>query len=479
MQVFVLLLIMALMVHGQMPWAADPPLPGLPLNSLVLGMFAVLAGVEWLLCRRLRRALDASGTRPVRAFRRHELAQALLQQLTLAGFLIALFGLGWRHWLEATLGDLYLINDLIALSLPLGVIVFGWWSFYPVDRVLRERALDQALESERDRWPIRTRAYVFTQVRQQLLLMLGPTLILLAWVQAVRRITNHWPEYADYSSALTLAGGLSVFLFAPLVMRHLWDTIPLPEGDVHRRLRALCETYGIKVRSLLLWRTHSGMINGAVMGLVGRLRYILLTDGLIERMAPEHIEAVMAHEIGHVRYRHVPLMAMAALATLGVIDLLIGLGREAGMRAGLESFHQSGWPDVLHLVLLILGWIAVFGWISRRFERQADTFAVQHLSRDSDVITEHAVGVFTEALRGVARLNYMAEGDESDRGVISRSLMQLRHWRHGTIAWRLQYLKSLTGTPTNACRIDRIIRHLAWIAILTLVGLGVMETGLL
>ena len=56
---------------------------------------------------------------------------------------------------------------------------------------------------------------------------------------------------------------------------------------------------------MLTWRTRHQIGNAAVMGFIPQVRYILLTDLLLETMSDEQIEAVFAHEMGHVLADHV------------------------------------------------------------------------------------------------------------------------------------------------------------------------------
>ena len=46
------------------------------------------------------------------------------------------------------------------------------------------------------------------------------------------------------------------------------------------------------------------MITAGVMGLIKQFRYILVTRSLLQRLTPYEIEAVIAHEIGHVKKKH-------------------------------------------------------------------------------------------------------------------------------------------------------------------------------
>ena len=113
-------------------------------------------------------------------------------------------------------------------------------------------------------------------------------------------------------------------------------------------------------------------------------------------------------------------------------------------------------------------WIAGFGIISRRFERQADTFAVQHMTRKypddqrgENIISDVAVHIVSEALRRVATLN--------------NAPLDKKSWRHGSIAWRIEYLRTLVGQPIDRCKIDRQVRLICWSGTAILAALAAYE----
>ncbi len=120
-----------------------------------------------------------------------------------------------------------------------------------------------------------------------------------------------------------------------------------------------------------------------------------------------------------------------------------------------------------------------FGWVSRRFERQADTFAACHMSSHAyaaeggqpATITPEAARTVSDALGTIAWLDAAKAGRRS--------------WRHGSIAWRQAYLGSLTGQSIGAVQIDRQIRWIKWmivvllgLALAYLVTAAVKEVGL-
>jgi Zn-dependent protease with chaperone function len=272
-----------------------------------------------------------------------------------------------------------------------------------------------------------------------------------------------------------LAGSGCVFLAAPVMIRHIWDTAPLPAGELRQRLTDLCRMHRVGVRELLLWRTYGGMINAAVMGMIAPLRYILLTDGLLEMVPARQIEAVMAHEVAHVRRRHLFwLLVVAVGALIGFaavweqgLKLAVVLMRSVGplrLRWIVGEVWQHPW--VLEVVAgagMLACWGLIFGWVSRRFERQADTFAVQHFAAEravhagaaveSAVIAAQDVQAMTAALQHVADLNHIPTARRS--------------WRHGSILWRQDYLRTLTGQRLNDLAIDRQVK---WIKLTAAIG---------
>ena len=68
------------------------------------------------------------------------------------------------------------------------------------------------------------------------------------------------------------------------------------------------------------------MINGAVMGAITPVRYILLTDALLETLPRERVEAVMAHELAHVRRHHIFWLVMAAAGSMAGLTIHLGGG---------------------------------------------------------------------------------------------------------------------------------------------------------
>jgi Zn-dependent protease with chaperone function len=265
----------------------------------------------------------------------------------------------------------------------------------------------------------------------------------------LRLVGNGVGAWSGLREAATIAAAAGVFLFSPLIARAVLDTQSLPQGPLRETLSDVCRRHRIGVRDLLLWNTNGSMINAAVMGLIAPLRYVLITDALLETLRENEVRAVMAHEIGHVRRRHMVWLVLCLLACF----LLAAIAVELPLRSIERTLHLgSAWDEPLTifsaLMQLVIG-LWVFGWICRRFERQADTFAVQHLSglgtpqAMNGHVTSESVDAMRGALETIAQLNTVDPSRHS--------------WRHGSIRWRQRYLDSIIGKPIAALHIDRLI----------------------
>ena len=170
-------------------------------------------------------------------------------------------------------------------------------------------------------------------VRHHLGMLLLPVLVLLAVQDAAQRWMPEWLE-GDYALLVFVPPLVVLLGLFPVLLRHVWRTRPLEAGPLRTRLEAAAARHGFRIRDILVWQTNSMVVNAAVAGFLPRLRYVFLTDGLLEWLDDEEIEAVFGHELGHVRHRHVPLRVAAMLLPLSLWLLVSQACPSAMERAG-------------------------------------------------------------------------------------------------------------------------------------------------
>lgn len=476
MQVLLIALVLGLLIHDAIAPVEVGTGDARLLVVVLLPKLAVAVGY-WIACRWTLREINER--KPARALRRLDRFTTLFRVAILALYVVDLAG-GALVALRGAIGDPIFIDEGLILLPTLGLLAFGWWAYYPIDRRLREAELMRRVDSGLPVYPIWSRGrYLSAHLRHEVALVLLPLLLILAWVEiADQFVPVAWSfRGLDAMPLIVFAGSGLIFLLSPMVIRYVWSTQPMPPGSVRDRLMAMCRMHRVGVRDVLLWRTAEaggGMINAAVMGLVAPVRYILLTDALLDQMREEHVEAVMAHELAHVKRHHMFWLLVAALAALGGAELvthaLLATVGEWWFARDLPgaALLMDGTPVLVATMLITLGvWAVVFGWVSRRAERQADAFAVRHVAmrRGLDRIDSASAATMIGALQMVATLNHMAT---------------TRHnWRHGSIAWRQAYLRTLIDQPMDNLAIDRQMRHVQIVTsiVLAIVIAGVWWTG--
>ena len=347
-------------------------------------------------------------------------------------------------------------------------LVLVWVALYPADRAVRQIALEVYLFRGRPVRPVWSLAqYVVYNLRHQLLFILIPMLLILAARDVIYIYARELHERTGspyFADVLLGAAAVIVALIAPVILRYVWSTRRLPDGPLRDRLQVLCRTLGVRCREILVWRAGGMVVNAAVMGVVAPLRYVLITDGMLEQLEDTRIEAVFGHEAGHVKQHHIFFFLLFALIS-GCAVTIFSI-RTQGLETQSLPFQIAAVAVGLGIVVK---WGLIFGWISRRFERQADIFGVRTLalsglpcnspcklhapeeenpgpSAKRNLLCSTAAHVFGDTLNEVAVLNGIApEG---------------RSWRHGSISSRSRMVQALAQDPAATARVERTARNI-------------------
>ncbi len=422
----------------------------------LVAMFAMV--VSGMTARRLRADF---GKHPMllRRFRRLRQVHAALWLAITGGIL---YGLEWGQVVRFNwhLDRAFLLDDLLILAPVLLPLVLSWAAFYEVDRAvcvgssggrfgLGDRAAVQRRVSSR-------RRYLLFHLRHYQGMLLGPVLVLLAVQDAVDIFAPELVE-SGHTAVVFIPTLAMLFLLFPVLLRCLWQTEPLPRGPLRDRLERAARRSGFFARDMLIWHTDGMVLNAAVAGFTRRVRYVFLTDALLQRLEDEEIEAVFGHEMGHVCHHHLSLRVMAMIAPLS-LWLLLGQACPVAVDR-LEVWLGAGGLGLqAQLGLVILGVTAayvfvVFGYYSRLLEHQADLFACRCLAPDS---AGRPVETFTSALEKLA-----------NSAAVDRNA---RSWQHASIARRVEFLNLLSRDPNRELHFHRRVRLLGGIVIGILVS---------
>jgi STE24 endopeptidase len=299
---------------------------------------------------------------------------ALLVALTLLGGLQAI-----ADALAALLGRGFLLQvGVVAAVVALVSLVDIPFSWY------RQFRIEQAFGFNR-----MTLRVFFSDLAKSALLaaLLGlPVLAVVLWL--MERAGDLWWLYAW---GAWIAFNALVLVLYPTVIAPLFNKFePLADAALADRIARLLARTGFSSKGVFVMdgSRRSSHGNAYFTGL-GRNKRIVFFDTLVERLQPQEIEAVLAHELGHFKLKHIrKRLALSALASLGFLALLGWLADQTWFYQGLGVQPAlDARNDGLALVLFILA-APVFTFVlaplvsalSRAHEFEADAFAARNSS---------------------------------------------------------------------------------------------------
>ncbi len=225
----------------------------------------------------------------------------------------------------------------------------------------------------------------FTDLLKQgaLLLVIGAPLIALAlWIMEASG--GLWWLYVW---AVWMGFSLIMFWAYPAVIAPLFNKFsPLDNEALKQRIQALMDKCGFRSKGIFVMdgSKRSGHGNAYFTG-VGNNKRIVFFDTLLESLEPAEIEAVLAHELGHFKLKHIQKRLLTTFAlSLAALALL-------GWLAGTDWFYTSlgvSQPSSWMALLLFMMVMPVFSFflqpvmslLSRKHEFEADAYAVKQSS---------------------------------------------------------------------------------------------------
>ena len=372
------------------------PLDTLAFTSMFVLALAVSAGLRtWLAMRQIRHVAahrdavpqafaDRIGLASHQRAAAYTIARTRLGQvddLVSTGLVVVLVLLGGLQWLHDLFAGLAAerpmtaqIGFVLAVSLLSGAIgiPIAWYRQFHLERRFGFNRMTPAL--------------FFADIGRNLLVGLALGVPLLWAILALMRgAGEQW-----WIHAWLVWVGFNIFvLYAyPTVIAPLFNRFePLPEGSVRERVEGLLARCGFATKGLFVKDGSKRSAHGnAYFTGFGRAKRIVFFDTLLERLDAGEIEAVLAHELGHFRHRHV-LRRMVISFALSAAGLWL-LGWLAGRPWFYQGLGVTPVPELMDAAALVLFFIALPAFVfplgplaslmSRRDEFQADAFAASH-----------------------------------------------------------------------------------------------------
>jgi len=324
------------------------------------------------------------------------------------------------------------LTALLFIGLYIGYLAIIWAEAYkPYKEIFQTR--------------LSRRSYVLSNISFNLPLIL-PWLLISACVDVI----NVLPFDTHKRLLATPEGQMIFFSFflaalvviAPSLIKFFWQCRPLPLGAKRTRIEAICEKAQLKYNNILKWPIFEGkLLTAGVMGLIKRFRYILVTESLLQILNDDELDAVMAHEIGHIKKRHLVFYLVFFLGFIvlsySAFDLIVYAILYSNLWFPILRDSQLEQVTLTSILLtlamgltLLIYFRYVFGYFMRNCERQADLYTFDLLGSSQWLVS---------SLEKVA----VYSGQSHDRP----------SWHHFSIRQRIDFL--------NKCEADRrlISRH--------------------
>ena len=302
---------------------------------------------------------------------RFEMLTTLISTVVILAAII----LGWFSWLDGQLRDRFSNNLLITVLFGAILVSFatlanlpaGYYSTFVIEE---EYGFNKS-----------TKKLFFQDAIKQLVISLALGLVLLyavAWIYQELQ-----SQFWIIAWALFAAFSLFMFVFGTRIFLPMFNKLkPLPEGELRTAVEDYCQKQGFPLSKLYEMDAskRSTKLNAFFSGM-GRVKIIGLYDTLIEKLTVQETVAVLAHEVGHYKRKHVYTMFIFSnIQTLVIFSLMGWLLSNPNLSKALGSDVPSFHLSMLAFFLLFSPVSTLLGLINNSFSRhneyQADQYSI-------------------------------------------------------------------------------------------------------
>ena len=343
------------------------------------------------------------------------------------------------------------LTAILFIGLFIGYLAIIWAGSYDLYKTLFRS------EVSRKSYVLSNISFNFPIILPWLLISAGLDIINRLPVSAPKRLLAS-PEGQTIFFTLFL---VALVVVAPSLIKIFWQCRPLAQGPKRDRIETICRKAGLPYNNILDWRIFEGkLLTAGVMGLIKRFRYILVTEGLLQILNDNEIDAVMAHEIGHIKKKHLLFYLVFFLGFMvlsyGVFDLILyailysRLTFPVIRDAAMENATVTSVALTAAMAgILFIYFRYIFGYFMRNCERQADCYAFTLLGNSQSLIS---------SLKKIA----VYSGHSHDRP----------SWHHFSIRQRIDFLERCEADRRVIVRHDRKLRRSIMVFVGALLGAG-------
>ncbi len=216
--------------------------------------------------------------------------------------------------------------------------------------------------------------------------------------------------WLPFAIAMFLISVVLAQILPIVILPIFYKILPIEDEELKERIISMSGAVGMKVENVFSFdmSKNTKKANAAFTGL-GKTKRIILGDTLLSDYTKDEIASVIAHELGHYKHKHIVKNLIISTASSFLLFYSIAVLYNGSLGIfGFEKITEIAALPLLTLWSMLIGLLMnpITNSISRRFEYQADDYAVEVTGEKE---------IFAEALK---KINEQNKGDEDPHPLV-------------------------------------------------------------